>query len=91
MQYGVGGSFGLKSWNVRPFVSERIVMNERIAGAEMQMVSIRQHNLTADLAKVFGSQTAFDRARSRDVHENGGFNSTVYRFQTSAPCVTLLS
>ena len=65
------------------------LFDERIARADMQVIGVRQLDLTADLLQVARRESALDRALRADVHEDRSLHCAVRRLQLTAPRAAL--
>ena len=65
------------------------IVDKAIAGTQMQMVGIRQFDLTADVLQIRRTQCALDRALRADVHKDRCLHRSVRTGEHAATRVTL--
>ena len=66
------------------FLQTAQLMDQSVAGTEVEVVAIGQHNLAVHVPQILGGDTALDGSTSGHVHENGGLDLAVGRDQTAA-------
>ena len=66
------------------------VGNHLVAGTQMQMIGIAQHDLRADVLQVKGRQSALDGAGCGNIHESRGLYRAVHRLENAAAGMALL-
>ena len=64
--------------------------HDLVAGAQMQVVGVAQHDLGADILEVKGGKAALDGAGSGDIHKRRGLYGAVHRFKDAAAGMALL-
>ena len=72
------------------FVQAAHIGHQLIAGTQMQMVSVAEHHLCADVFQIVCGQAALDGAGSGHVLEGRGLHRTVYGFELAPPGIVFL-
>ena len=61
--------------------------HQLVAGTQMQMVGVAEHDLRADVLQVMGRQAALDGAGGGNILECGGLHRAVYGLELAPPGV----
>ena len=61
-----------------------------IAGAQMQMIGVAEHNLAADILQIQCGKPALDGCCGGHIHKCRGLYRTMYGFKLPAACIVLL-
>ena len=66
------------------------VGHQLVAGAQMEMVGVAQHDLCADVLQVMGRQAALDGTRGGHILESRGLHRAVHGFEFAPPGIVFL-